>query len=98
MPFNTQSSTGDKFYDVTVTKTAGGVDSFTFDDTATSLAASQYRRNDTETNVEKSFNPGYYGINTASEAAGTVRYYSEEMYSGTKREWEFQGAYGMKKD
>ena len=44
------------------------------------------------------FTPGYYGINTPSEAAGTVRYKEKTVIdSKATREWEFQAAYGMKK-
>ena len=45
-----------------------------------------------------SFNPGYYGVNTVSEAAGTARLYSEEdLGNHVQREYEVQAAYGMKK-
>ena len=44
-----------------------------------------------------SFNPGYYGVDNAAEAAGTVRYKEvTDFGEGNRREWEFQGAYGMK--
>ena len=46
---------------------------------------------------ESGVNFGYYGVNTPSEAAGTARLYSEEdLGGGVQREYEIQGAYGMK--
>jgi len=100
MPFNTQSDTADTFYDVTVTKPNGEDATFAFTGSPNEI---EYRRNTTEGGIEQSFNPGYYGVNDAAEAAGTVRYYTEQDIStgtdtGVTREWEFQGAYGMKKD
>ncbi len=102
MPFNSHSDTADTFYDVTVTKTAGGDVSFGFAGTPNEL---QYRRNESEGNIEQDFNPGYYGVNTPVEAAGTARYYTEQNIgqdpdaaTDVTREWEFQAAYGMKKD
>ena len=90
MPFDT-------FYDVTVTQLPGDTDpTFTFTGTPSEAV---YRRNTAETNIEKDFNPGYYGVNTPVEATGTVRYYTEqELGTDATREWKFQAAYGMKKD
>jgi len=103
MPFNRD---GNEFYDVVVTKNAGaaaGDFAVNFTDTTASMADSQYRKNDDPDETKKAFNPGYYGVNTASEAAGTV-YYRTKQDIGTgedagkiNREWEFQGAYGMKR-
>lgn len=99
MPFNTHSDTADTFYDVTIAKAPEADATFTFTGTPSEL---QYRRNDTESNIESDFTPGYYGVNTPVEAAGTARYYAEQAIGiGTDdvtREWEFQAAYGMKKD
>ena len=58
---------------------------------------------------ETTFIPGYYGVGSASEAAGLVRYADETNDIAVKnmtneevktftREFEFQGAYGMTKD
>lgn len=93
MPFHT-----DGFYDVKVVKEGSDPAVVTFTDTGSIMTTSQYRRNDNEGTPEVDFNPGYYGVNTASEAAGTMRYYSkEDLGGGFKREWEFQAAYGMVK-
>ncbi len=101
MPFNTHSDSTDTFYDVTITKGAGDP---TFEFVGTPNK-SQYRmNNDPDASKTKGeFTPGYYGVNTPVEAAGTARYYTEQEIStgtdtGVTREWEFQAAYGMKKD
>ena len=50
------------------------------------------------TKTKGDFTPGYYGVNTPVEAAGTARYYTEqELAAGFSREWKVQAAYGMKK-
>lgn len=98
MPFNTQSDTADTFYDITITQAPEGDPSFDF--TVGTPNEAQYRMNETPTpgSTESSFTPGYYGVNTPVEAAGTARYYDEqELASGFDREWEFQAAYGMQK-
>lgn len=98
MPFNTNSDTTDKFYDVTLVKNANGtMDTPVFDGTPTD---SQYALHGAEEHVVQStFNPGYYGVNTASEAAGTARMYSEQdLGGGFEREYELQAAWGMKKN
>lgn len=95
MPFQ---AAGAEFYDVTVVKDGNSAPVVTFADTNSSMGTSQYRRNSNEGTPEVDFNPGYYGVNTAEEAAGTMRYYSKEnLGDGFKREWEFQAAYGMVK-
>ena len=89
------------FYNVTVIKTPGvETPSFTFTGTPSDA---KYRVNDPESinpgKTKSDFQPGYYGVNTPVEAAGTARYYTEqELGTGATREWEFQAAYGMKKD
>lgn len=94
MPFNTHSDSADTFYDVTITKGTGNP-IFEF---AGTPSDAQYRRNETEGNIEADFTPGYYGVNTPVEAAGTARYYTEqELDPSVTREWEMQAAYGMKK-
>lgn len=99
MPFNTHSDTADTFYDVTIVKAPETAPTFNFVGTPSEL---QYRRNDTEANIKTDFTPGYYGVNTPLEAAGTARYYAEQAIGtgsdDVTREWEFQAAYGMKKD
>ena len=92
MPFNTHSDTADTFYDVTVTKAAGEEPDFTFTGSPSDAA---YNKLAAPTGTVKDFNPGYYGINTPVEAAGTVRF---KQVDGGGHEWEFQGAYGMKKN
>lgn len=100
MPFNTTSDTADKFYDVTITQAPSADPSFDFNDTATSMSTSPYRVNNTPVagKTEQDFTPGYYGVNTPEEAAGTARHYTEQdLGDDFTREWEFQAAYGMKK-
>lgn len=100
MPFNTASDDPtNKFYDVTITQAVGENPTFVFAET-TDMAASAYRVNNTPVaaKTEQDFNPGYYGVNTPVEAAGTARQYTEQdLGDGFTREWEFQAAYGMKK-
>ena len=86
------------FYNVTVTKATPSSDpDFTFTGTPSEL---QYIRNTSEGTPEKDLTAGYYGVNTPVEAAGTVRYATEQILTDPSftREWEFQAAYGMKKD
>ncbi len=107
MPFYSDNSTTDQFYDVTITQTGNNAPSFEFAATDPTDIASQYQIHDAFDKNEDgsykyvqgaSFHPGYYGVNTASEAAGTARIYSEhEFNDGVTREYEFQAAYGMKK-
>ena len=102
MPFYSNSDTSDKFYDVTVVKNADGtLETPSFVAANEDNIESQYRVYDAVANIksdESTFNPGYYGVNTASEAAGTARFYSEKKFDdGVKREYEFQAAYGMVK-
>ena len=97
MPFNTQSATSDTFYDVTITKNSSNEIDVNFDGTP---SEAQYRMNNnpTPSSIEGEFTPGYYGVNTPVEAAGTARYYTEqELDTNVTREWEVQAAYGMKK-
>ena len=97
MPFNTQSDTSDTFYDVTITKNSSNEINVNFGGTP---SEAQYRMNDnpTPSSIEGEFTPGYYGVNTPVEAAGTARYYTEqELDTNVTREWEVQAAYGMKK-
>ena len=102
MPFNTKSDKKDKFYDVTITKDKGGDISVDFTGTPSDL---QYRQNeDNGLWIEGDFTPGYYGVNTPVEAAGSARYYTrqgigsgDENPNDVVREWEVQAAYGMKK-
>ena len=106
MPFQT-----DGFYHVTATKDGGTV-SINFDsDTkpgSDTKVGEMYRierdietpTGGTKTVLVEEFNPGYYGVDTPVEAAGTVRYKEQTTFGDDshKREWEFQGAYGMTKD
>ncbi len=96
MPFNTQGDTADKFYDVTITKaTPNAAPEFTF--TGDDMGDSIYRRNTTEGELKKDFTPGYYGVNTPVEAAGTAYYRTKQTDADGSREWEFEAAYGMQK-
>ncbi len=106
MPFS-----DDGFYDVTVEKNVGSDAHITFDSATKpgvdGAVGSMYRRDadlstapgGTNTKTVESFNPGYYGIDDPTEAAGTLRYKEvTDFGAGNKREWEFQAAYGMTKD
>ena len=101
MPFNTHSDTADTFYDITITKNP---DTSIDMDFAGTPSDAQYRLYNAEANAvaaQNTFSPGYYGVNTPSEAAGTARWYSKETLNagdGVKREYELQAAWGMKKD
>ena len=116
MPFNSQSADSNKFYDVEITMNAAGDDvtNAAFKDTSddnvirTSLATSPYRVNPNATLSDATIavTSGFYGVNSADEATGAIRYYTTENLGNTPapesnpvtREWEFQGAWGLKKD
>ena len=63
----------------------------------------KYRQEASEDTVEKTANMGYYGVNSAQEAAGAVGYYAETNLGAVnpgdnpQHEFEFEAAYGMKK-
>lgn len=100
MPFYTNSSDPDnKFYDVKLVKKADGtMDAPEFTGTPTNPDHNLYNALNEGNVKEASFNPGYYGVNTAVEAAGTARLYSEEdLGNHVQREYEVQAAYGMKR-
>ena len=103
MPFNTKSDSADTFYDVKIIKNKDGNISVDFSGTPSDP---KYRINDNDDKVtdrERDFTPGYYGVNTPVEAAGTARYFTkQDIGEGSdagkvNREWEVQAAYGMKK-
>lgn len=96
----------DGFYKVTVEKLGDDAATITFD-SGTAQTGNMYRRDadvttgpvGTPGDPVSSFNPGYYGINNPSEAAGTIQYKEvTDFGGGNTREWEFQAAYGMKPD
>lgn len=97
MPFYTHSSDpANKFYDVKLVKNGDIVETPVF--TGTPTDPRHNLGNALDHVQEASFNPGYYGVNTASEAAGTARLYSEEnLGNHVQREYEVQAAYGMKR-
>ncbi len=100
MPFYTHSDDPDsKFYDVKLVKKADGtMEAPVFTGTPTNADHKLYHALDGDNVKETSFNPGYYGVNTAVEAAGTARLYSkEDLGDGVQREYEVQAAYGMKR-
>lgn len=115
MPFGTDNS--HQFYDVTVTQNVDGTGlAFNFNDVADPdnnpdvhwMSDSQYRQTvQNAATSEKAFKPGYYGIDTPTEAAGTAFYNIENDIGGIgvgtgsddiSRQWEFQAAYGTKKN
>lgn len=112
MPFYSSPAEGSGYYyDVRIVKNGNSVEDPVFtsgiytDTGATSAGnpiASEYRLYNAMAHVvpgQSSFSPGYYGVNTPSEAAGTARFYSEQNFGdGATREYELQAAWGMKKD
>ena len=106
------------FYTVTTTRTVDGNNvtyETTFTDKSDDLEPWFVRENPSAaTETEEVGNFGYYGIDTPTEAAGTIAVSDETSISATitdpinptgpqlnttgTREWEFQGAYGMTKD
>ena len=100
MPFYTHSDDpSNKFYDVKLVKNANGtIEAPVFTGTPTNADHNLYNALEGDNVKEASFNPGYYGVNTAVEAAGTARLYSEEdLGNHVQREYEVQAAYGMKR-
>ncbi|MBR0212884.1 MAG: hypothetical protein IJQ55_04735, partial [Alphaproteobacteria bacterium] len=100
MPFYTHSDDpSNRFYDVKLVKKADGtIETPVFTGTPTNADHSLYNALEGDNVKEASFNPGYYGVNTAVEAAGTARLYSEEnLGNHVTREYEVQAAYGMKR-
>ena len=109
MPFYT-NPVADKFYDVTITKTGNGDPTMTFragannytDDDVSNAIAPEYRMYgaDSHWDLENaSFNPGYYGVNTGNEAAGTAEIRASQNNDkgyGEKRDYEVQAAWGLK--
>ena len=103
MPFYTSPvAATPQYYDIEIKQVDGVIDHVTFDATDETDIASQYRLQgaDSAWNMgEASFNPGYYGVNTPSEAAGTaaIRSQRENVKGyGEKRDYEVQAAWGMK--
>jgi len=98
-----ESGDGVDWYDVTVTKTASGT-TFAFDSGDRDIPT-RFRQ-DTGTitpNISQS-SMGYYGVNTPTEATGTVEYmYKKELThedpdEAGVREFHFQSGYGLKAD
>ncbi|MBR5904821.1 MAG: hypothetical protein IKZ49_04835, partial [Alphaproteobacteria bacterium] len=103
MPFNSHAvGTDDNkyYYDVTIRKTGNEIDVVEFGGDETKIN-SQYQLHGAFDNpaniVSQSFNPGYYGVNTPSEAAGTaaIKANYDTIHDG-ERDYEVQAAYGMK--
>jgi len=107
MPFN---ENGGDFYRVTVTKNDDGT-SFVFDPTTAPSVDSEFGemyRLERDVSMDsgvtpnvtiKQFDSGLYGFGEPTEAAGTFRYKEVTQFNeNDSREWEFQGAYGMKVD
>ena len=108
MPFYSDPNVSDKFYDIKITKTGNGNPSVTFragennyaDNSPQNEIESQYRIYDASEHWDMenaSFNPGYYGVNTGNEAAGTAEIgASYDLTNGAERDYEVQAAWGMK--
>ena len=105
MPFYTQA-VGDKYYDIEIKQTGNVVNHVNFtaggaggsDETG---IATQYRLYDAQGHWDMghaTFEPGYYGVNTPSEAAGTAAIRAGyDIDHGGERDYEVQAAWGMKK-
>lgn len=98
MPFNTHA-VGDKYYDIEIQQIGNTIDHVSFTGNESEIA-SQYRLYDAEAHWDTpnaSFNPGYYGVDTATEAAGTaaIRAKYEAVNDVVTREYEVQAAWGM---
>lgn len=110
MPFYTNpDDSNSKYYDITIVKTGDNISVPTFkaggkNGTDESQIESQYRLHGADQHwdtAHASFNPGYYGVNTPSEAAGTaaIRAGYEVHDTGNTisadRDYEVQAAYGL---
>lgn len=99
MPFYSHPD-GETYYDITIVKTGNEVGTPTFVAADESQITSRYQLHgaDAHWDLEKvSFNPGYYGVNTPSEAAGTASIRAGyDLEHGAERDYEVQAAYGMK--
>ena len=103
MPFYTSPVTATpQYYDVEIKQVDGVMDHVTFDAADENDIASQYRLHGADSSwnyAEARFNPGYYGVNTPSEAAGTAAIRARQENAkgyGEKRDYEVQAAWGMK--
>ena len=109
MPFYTHSADANKFYDITIAQTGNADPIVTFqagendyaDDNPLNAIAPEYRKYDAGGHwnlATASFNPGYYGVNTPTEAAGTaeIRADYEAIHNVADRAYEVQAAWGMK--
>jgi len=113
MPFHSASVNSDQFYDITIRQTGNEIDQIQFTASDESDIGAEYRKYgalDTEAGDFKyvdfsksTFQPGYYGVDEISEAAGTAKLYTKQRLwtdSGdanrqVNREWEVQAAWGM---
>ena len=101
MPFHT-NPVGDKYYDIEIKQTGNTVNYVDFDTDNDAGIAAKYKLYDAENHWDTehaSFNPGYYGVDIATEAAGTATIcapeYSLGGEDGAKRTYEVQAAWGM---
>ncbi len=105
MPFNTHA-VGDKYYDIEIKQVGNVVNSVNFTGDESDIT-SQYRLHGAEDHWDMdhaTFEPGYYGVNTPSEAAGTAAIRASEYDAGpdkslgtgkAERNYEVQAAWGM---
>lgn len=101
MPFYTDPDDANhKYYDVTIVKTGNEIGTPTFTATDESEIESKYQLHGAEAHWDTesaSFNPGYYGVNTPTEAAGSASIHAGyDLTNGAERDYEVQAAYGMK--
>ena len=103
MPFHTHAD-GAKYYDVEIKQTGNTIDHVNFTAADESEIDSQFQLHGADAHwdtANASFNPGYYGVDTPTEAAGTaaIRAGYEVHNAGNTisadRDYEVQAAYGL---
>lgn len=99
MPFS-----GAGFYDVVVTRDNMDDNTLAVQFNNGAGVPQRFQKEDSPDEVEGVVKMGYYGINSPTEAAGVVQYRTVKVLDGNPnaddyatREWEVQGAYGMKR-
>lgn len=108
MPFYTHAD-GAQYYDIEIQQVGNEIDHVNFTATDENDITSKYRLHGADSHWDTehaSFNPGYYGVGTATEAAGTAAIGTQPYDAGldkdltpgkATREYEVQAAWGMVK-